>query len=143
MSNKNTRYYYVSGEATSKDGSKHMVTVVGRLVRRRMDVDVTEDVTVDDHGRQRAGRLMYKTKRLKRVLTVGLSICHPEDTFDEQEGVRVAKRRISKGYYIGSIETGDVTMLTGDAIMAELQVKLRHVSEHIDEYLPVESESKA
>jgi len=69
-------------------------------------------------------------------LTIGMSICHPYDKFDEEIGIKVAKSRIEKGDVLGTLETSDVTMLTKDAIMAELMVKLNHVMGHIDQYLP-------
>ena len=81
------------------------------------------------------GELRYKAKQMKRKLTLGLSICHPSDTFDEEVGVEIAKARIEKGYDLGSLETTNVTMLTEDAIMAELLVKLQYVTNHIDDYI--------
>ena len=74
-------------------------------------------------------------KKLNRKLTLGLSICHPLDKFDEEVGVEIAKSRINKGINLGSIETSDVTMLTEDAIFAELMVKLNHIMDSIDEYI--------
>jgi hypothetical protein len=64
-----------------------------------------------------------------------MSICHPSDTFDEEVGVEIAKARIENGYDLGKLETSNVTMLTEDAIMAELVTKLNYVSEHIDDYI--------
>jgi hypothetical protein len=69
-----------------------------------------------------------------------MSICHPSDRFDEEIGVEIAKRKIKNGVDIGSIETSCVTMLTEDAIFAELMTKLNHLLEHLDDYLPIETD---
>jgi hypothetical protein len=65
-----------------------------------------------------------------------MSICHPHDIFDENVGIEIAKKRIENGESIGSLETSDVTMLTEDAIMGEILVKLAYITSNIEEYLP-------
>ena len=129
-------YYHVYG--TAKTGrKKHVVTVVGKFEQSRDWTDMTEIVDVETKPNNFVkGELRYKAKQMKRKLTLGLSICHPSDTFDEEVGVELAKARIEKGYDVGSLETSNVTMLTEDAIMAELVTKLNYVIEHIEEYLP-------
>jgi hypothetical protein len=57
------------------------------------------------------------------------------DEFDEEIGAEIAKARIERGEDAGTIETSDVTMLTEDAIMAELLVKLQWICKNIDDYL--------
>jgi hypothetical protein len=66
---------------------------------------------------------------------LGASICHPSDKFDEQIGIDIAKKRIEKGEDLGVLETSNVTMLTEDAIMGEILVKLNHICETIDDYI--------
>ena len=68
-------------------------------------------------------------------MTVGVSICHPLDEFDEEFGVELAKARIERGQDAGTVETNDVTMLTDDLIMAELLGKLSYITSHIDDYI--------
>ena len=82
------------------------------------------------------GSLTYGVKNLNRKLTLGVSICHPSDTFNEEIGINIAKRRINRGQDLGQIETSNITMLTEDAIMAEILVKLNHIVENIDDFLP-------
>jgi hypothetical protein len=133
------KYYHVYGQTTGSDGRRHVVTIVGKFEQTREDVGVTEIVDVETKPTNFVkGELTYNVKMLKRKLTLGLSICHPSDTFDEEVGVEIAKSRIKRGDDLGSIETTNVTMLTEDAIMAELVVKLNHVLETIDEYMPIE-----
>ena len=133
------KYYHVYGQTTGSDGKRHVVTIVGKFEQTREDVGVTEIVDVETKPTNFVkGELTYNVKMLKRKLTLGLSICHPSDTFDEEVGVEIAKSRIKRGDDLGSIETTNVTMLTEDAIMAELVVKLNHVLQTIDEYMPIE-----
>ena len=133
------KYYHVYGQTTASDGKRHVVTIVGKFEQTREDVGVTEIVDVETKPTNFVkGELTYNVKMLRRKLTLGLSICHPSDTFDEEVGVEIAKSRIKRGDDLGSIETTNVTMLTEDAIMAELVVKLNHVLQTIDEYMPIE-----
>ena len=76
-----------------------------------------------------------RNKILTRRLTLGVSICHPLDEFDKEKGEEIAKSRINRGEAIGSLETNDVTMLTEDAIMAEIFTKLMYITKNIDEYI--------
>lgn len=134
------KLYHVWGKATDSNGDEHYVTIVGKFEQTRKRLSNSEEITIPtEYGKNVRGIIVYETpKILSRKLTLGVSICHPLDKFDENEGVKVAKRRIECGNEIGSIETHDVTMLTKDAILAELLVKLAHVTENIDEYLPLE-----
>ena len=134
--NVRVKYFHVYGIA--KTGrKKHVVTVVGKFEQSRENTEVTEIVDVETKPTNFVkGELKYKVKQMKRKLTLGMSICHPSDTFDEEVGVEIAKARIEKGYDLGSIETTNVTMLTEDAIMAELVTKLNHVIENIEKFLP-------
>lgn len=131
------KFYSMWQKATDSNGNVHYVTVVGKfeqtrerqMVQEVVPVELKENSFVD-------GVLSYPSnKLLKRTLTLGVSICHPMDEFDEEVGKRIAKSRIEKGQTLGSIETSSVTMLTEDAIMAEIYVKLAHISDNIDEYI--------
>lgn len=130
------KYYHVYGKVNDANGNKHVVTIVGKFEQTRKK-ELVQDVTkvetkpncfVD-------GILTYEVKNLKRKLTLGLSICHPYDTFDEEVGVEIAKKRIENGQDLGTLETSNVTMLTEDAIIAELMVKLNYVIGHIEDYI--------
>ena len=130
------KFYHVFGQIKTDDGERHVVTIVGKLEQTRDLNEITETVEVEGKPNQFVkGELKYKIKQLKRKLTLGMSICHPTDTFDEEVGVEIAKKRIENGYELGSLETNNVTMLTEDAIMAELMVKLNHILRHIEEYI--------
>jgi hypothetical protein len=123
--------------AVAADGKNHVVTVVGKLENRRKRREFKEPFPVDlENGSVVDGQLVYSRKLFNRKLTLGMSICHPLDRFDEEKGVEVAKSRINNGYILGELETSDVSMLTEDAVMAELLVKLQHITENIDDFLP-------
>ena len=129
------KYYHVYGKKKLADG-EHVVTIVGKFEQTRKNElvqDVTKVEVKPNHFVD--GVLTYETKQLNRKLTLGMSICHPYDTFDEEVGVEIAKSRIKNGYDLGSIETNDVTMLTEDAIFAEMVTKLNHTLENLQEYI--------
>jgi hypothetical protein len=133
-----TKFYSMYATAEDSNGGKHIVTVVGKFEQKRHRKMVQEVVPVEiKEGSFIDGILSYPTiKFLNRKLTLGMSICHPSDTFDKEVGIKIAKDRIEKGQDLGQIETSSVTMLTEDAIMAEIVTKLNHICNTIDEYLP-------
>ena len=133
---KRVKYFHVYGKAIDSDGVNHYVTVVGKLEQTRERSIVQEQVPVEVKPNSFvSGVLTYQPKILRRKLTLGVSICHPSDTFDEQVGIKVAKGRIERGEDLGSLATNNITMLTEDAIMGELIVKLNHICENIDDYI--------
>lgn len=136
---KRIKYYHLYGNAVDCFGENHVVTVVGKLEQGSEKVSVVgglrakvSKTSVID------GIVIYPTKKLQKKLTIGMAICHPTDEFDEEYGVSVAKSRIKDGRDIGSIYTNDITMLTEDAIMSELLVKLQHITDNIDDYIPAD-----
>jgi hypothetical protein len=131
-----TKFYHLWAKCKASDGEDHFVTVVGKFEQTRKKEEITENVPVEiKPGHFVNGELKYSIKKLNRKLTLGVSICHPLDTFDEEVGCEIAKSRIDKGQDLGIIETSDVTMLTEDAIMAELLVKLQYIIANIDDYI--------
>lgn len=131
------KFYHAWAKATSSNGDEHYVTVVGKFEQSRKEKIVQDVVPVETKPNTIVdGILTYGVKNLNRKLTLGVSICHPSDTFNEEIGINIAKRRINRGQDLGQIETSNITMLTEDAIMAEILVKLNHIVENIDEFLP-------
>lgn len=131
------KFYHAWAKATSSNGDEHYVTVVGKFEQSRKEKIVQDVVPVETKPNTIVdGILTYGVKNLNRKLTLGVSICHPSDTFNEEIGINIAKRRINRGQNLGQIETSNVTMLTEDAIMAEILVKLNHICQNIDTYLP-------
>ena len=134
-----TRFFHLYGNAEGADGKNHVVTVVGKLEQGKKTVEFTENVPIEVKENSYVnGELKYSRRIMSRKLTIGASICHPLDRFDLEKGIEIAKARIEKGDDLGVLETSSVTMLTDDAIMAELLVKLQYMINNIDEYLPEE-----
>ena len=122
------KYFSLWAEANDANGEKHYVTVVGKFTQNYFPREVVEEVPVETKpGTIVNGKLTYNVRTLHRALTVGVSICHPMDEFDEEFGVELAKARIERGQDAGTVETNDVTMLTEDLIMAELLGKLSYI----------------
>ena len=134
---KKLKYYSVYGKVSDEYGNERYVTVVGKLELTREQVYHQEKVPVETKPNKVVeGVLTFKEKELRKKLTLGMAICHPEDEFSEEKGVRAAKRKIESGDILGSLETSNVTMLTEDAVMAELLVKLTHIGGCLWRYLP-------
>ena len=130
------KYYHLWAEALDANGEKHYVTVVGKFEQNYVPKEVSQEVPVEvKPGSVVKGKLTFNKRTLHRVLTVGVSICHPLDEFDEEFGVEIAKARIERGEDAGIIETNSVTMLTEDLIMAELLGKLTYIVNNIDDYI--------
>lgn len=130
------KYYSLYADAVDRDGEKHVVTVVGKFTQNYVPKEITQDVPVEiKPGSFVTGKLSFNKRTLHRTLTVGVSICHPMDEFDEEFGVELAKARIERGQDAGTIETNDVTMITEDLIMAELLGKLSYICNNIDSYI--------
>ena len=133
MKTKFTSFYAV---AVDKEGGRHYVTVVGKLTQGYFPKKFEQDVPVEvKPGVTVKGKLTFTKRTLHRKLTVGVSICHPTDKFDEASGIELAKARIEKGRDAGSVETNSVTMLTEDLVEAELLGKLSYICANIDSYL--------
>lgn len=133
MKTKFTSFYAV---AVDKEGGRHYVTVVGKLTQGYFPKKFEQDVPVEvKPGVTVKGKLTFTKRTLHRKLTVGVSICHPTDKFDESFGIELAKARIEKGRDAGSVETNSVTMLTEDLVEAELLGKLSYICANIDSYL--------
>ncbi len=131
-----TKFSSLWAEAIDANGEKHFVTIVGKFEQNYFPKEITEVVPVEvKPGSFVNGKLTFNKRTLHRKLTIGISICHPLDEFDEEFGVELAKARIEKGQDAGSIETNDVTMLTDDAVQAELLTKLLYVKTHINDYI--------
>ena len=130
------KYYDLYSRCVDKNGETHYVTVVGKFTQNYVPKEVTQEVPVEvKPGSFVNGKLTFNKRTLHRTLTVGVSICHPMDKFDEDFGVELAKARIERGQDAGKIETNDVTMITEDLIMAELLGKLSYIVSNIDSYI--------
>lgn len=129
------KYFDLHADAVDSEGKKHVVTLVGKLEQGYVKDDVAVDAPILIGTSEYHGKLTFKKKTFKRTLTIGMSICHPDDNFDEEYGVYLAKKRIEEGKNLGSVNTNDVTMLTNDLVYMELIGKLMYVTQNIDKYI--------
>ena len=130
------KYYSNWIKATDSKGQTHYVTVCAKVETNRTKELMHESTKIKLKPYTYVdGLVAYEAKRPTRKLTLGLSICHPSDKFNEQVGIELAKKRIERGYVLGELETHTMTMLTPDAVMAEIIVKLNHISANIDKYI--------
>ena len=106
-------------KAVDSSGNVHYVTVVGQLEQKRERKTIEEVIPV----------------YLSEKSTVEGVVVYPSNKIDKEKGEEIAKSRIKRGDAIGSLETNDVTMLTEDAIMAEIFTKLMYIAKNIDEYI--------
>lgn len=131
-----TKFYHLFADGVDSNGVNHTVMVVGKFTQSYVKTPVIENVKVEVKPNSFVkGELNFKRKQLHRSLTVGVAICNPYDKFDEEIGIKLAKKRIEKGEDSGTVETNDVTMLTKDLILAELQCKLDFITKNIDKYI--------
>ena len=72
----------------------------------------------------------------KFVLRLAKSICHPEDEFDMEYGIKKCMKRLKKGESIGKLSTEEYTMLTSDNCQMIVDHKADHIASHIERYLP-------
>lgn len=127
-----TRYYTLFGEALDKEGGSHIVTVVGEYTQFKEDSTEEVDIFDDDGVKWVATR---PVKKQKRVLRLAYSICHPDDNFSKEEGIKIAKRRLKEGKTIGELLTYDFTMLNPDQCEMMVLNEVGHIIKHIDTYI--------
>ena len=127
-----TKYYSLFGEAFDKTGRSHVVTVVGEYTQFKEDFVEEVDMLTEDGVNC---KVLKPIKKQKRVLKLAYSICHPEDDFDKEEGIKVAKRRLKQGNTIGELSSYDFTMLNPDQCEMMVLNEVGHIIKHIDTYI--------
>ena len=136
------KLYSMHGTAQDANGNPHVVTIVGQFETTKTPVVKYEDVIVDVSPTKNVeGKLVYETKQPIRKLTYAYSICHPDDKFDEQTGINIAKRRI-KSSPMGELTTKYVTSLCKDQIELILFGELKFILDNIDMFLDKWSANK-
>ena len=133
MKTKFTSFYAV---AVDKEGGRHYVTVVGKLTQGYFPKKFEQDVPVEvKPGVTVKGKLTFTKRTLHLKLTVGASICHPTDKFDEAFGIELAKARIEKGRDAGSVETIGEFLFMDDLVVAVLLGLICCICDYIGCYL--------
>ncbi len=134
-----TKYFSMYGNAVDKNGLTHVVTILGELTKTsevNTHIEETKLVCEDGTPTNKVATVITPYRQLKRTLKLSFSICNPEDTFNEEVGKAVAKRRIKHGDIIGSVTSNNITMLNDDQCNWILFGELKYVTQNIDKYLP-------
>ena len=131
------KFYSMYGTAVDLYGDKHIVTIVGEYTQEKVETEVTKEMDiVDDFKPTRVvkGKLTYPTKIKIRTLTYAVSICHPDDEYNEEIGIELAKKRINEKP-MGQLTTSLVTTLCEDQIKLILFGELNYVINNIDKFI--------
>lgn len=134
------KFYSMHGTAVDKNGEEHIVTIVGQYLKTKETDIVTENANkvlkVNDYPNLFVDSAILSVPQTKtvRTLTYAFSICHPDDIFNEEIGVEIAKRRI-KEFPLGQMKTDMITTLCPDQIKWILFGELKHVMDNIDKYI--------
>lgn len=129
------KIYSMYGTATDSNGQNHVVTIVGEYTNKKeLEFNESEvDVVVNDN-KTTTGLLTVPRKQMVRTLRYAYSICNPEDEFNEQEGIRIATKRI-KNNPLGELKTKYVTSLCKDQIEIILFGELKYIMDNIDKFI--------
>lgn len=130
------KFYSLWSKATDANGVDHYVTVVGKVEQERVRETLTTDTMVEDeHGKKHEATILTDIKYKRRVFTMARSICSPEDTFNFEQGVKIAKKRIKNGDIIGEFTSNNITMLNDDMCNLLIFNEVNHVVRNIDKYI--------
>ena len=119
------------GTAVSADHREHVVTIVGLYEQGKRTVEECSD-PFKLNGE--VIKLISCKSNLHRELKYGISICHPEDDFVEEIGIRKAMKRAKKNP-LGKLTTDMRTTLCEDQCKLILFGELQHVIKNIDHYI--------
>lgn len=128
------KIYSMYGTAVDKNGQNHVVTIVGEYTNKKENKYIGEELEVEHYGKNTTGFAFIPTKQMVRTLRYAYAICNPEDKFDEQEGIRIATKRI-KTNPLGELQTKYVTSLCKDQIELILFGELKYIMENIDKFI--------
>lgn len=84
---------------------------------------------VIEHGTEILGSLGIPYARTKHF-NFGWAICSPEDKFDEEIGIKIAKKRFS----VSPISTQSGNLLTDDMNMSIIQNEIDFISDNFDKF---------
>ena len=127
------KVYSMHGNAIDKNGKNHIVTIIGECTQT-VETDIaSEEILVPVKNKVSNGIVSYPIKRKVRVLKYAYSICHPEDEFNEEVGIELAKKRLNRP--LGELKTNYISCLTPDQINMILFEELNYIIENIDKFM--------
>ena len=128
-----SKIYSMYATATDSLGKEHIVTIVGELNQAIETEIATDEIQVPIKNRLEKGVISYPKRNKIRTLKYSYSICHPDDKFCEEDGIKIAKRRLSKP--LGELSTKFMSCLTKDQIEWILLEELTYITKHIDRFI--------
>lgn len=131
-----TKFFHFVAAVKGDDELVRKVTVVGKFDQKYIQKEMKEEVPIEVKPNSIVqGKLTYPKRTLKRTLTIGYSICNPEDEFDMETGINIAKRRIREKDDLGTLETSNPTMLTKDMIESIILCKWAYIAENLEKFI--------
>lgn len=119
----------------NKDGQERVVTVVGELTKEKVSyVDEFEMEVNDKKGKTLQGVGTVERKIPIRHFTMAYSICHPEDKFDKEVGIKLATARLKKKP-IGTLSSFNRTMFNDEQCNMLLFTEVMHITKNIDKFI--------
>lgn len=129
------KFYSMNAKVTDKDGNERVITVVGQFINTREKIEVEKDVkTTNFKGNAIDAKISFKEKTLLKTFTMACSICCPTDTFDEEKGIEIAKKRL-KTNPIGTLVSSDFSMLNPDMCNILLLNELKYIATNLDKVI--------
>ncbi len=127
--------YFVEGEVKDSNGDLRHIVLLGVLTQEKI-IDIKEKIVEVPVNEKKSvnGVLTFPRKQTIRKLTYSFSICHPEDKYDVNQGLKIARRRIETNP-MGELETMYVTTLCDDQVKHILNGELQYIINNIDKFI--------
>ena len=127
------KIYSMYATAIDSLGKKHVVTIVGELSQKMDSELVSEEIEVPVKNRIEKGVISYPVRQKTRTFRYAYSICHPEDKFNKELGIEIAKKRLARP--LGELKSTYTSCLTKDQVEFILLEELTYIKEHIDRFI--------
>lgn len=131
------KFFTISATGKSvKDGAERVVTVVGKLVKEKVDyTDEFElDLVDETTGKRFKGEGKVERRKPIKHFTMAYSICHPDDKFDSEIGTKIATSRL-ESKPLGTVSSLNRTMLNEDMCNMMVFNELMYITKNIDKFI--------
>ena len=127
--------YFVEGEVKDANGDLRHIVLLGVLTQEKI-IDIKEkvvNVPINDKKSVK-GVLTFPRKQTIRKLVYSFAICHPDDKYDVNQGLSIARKRVDTNP-MGELETMYITTLCDDQVMHILNGELQYIINNIDKFV--------
>lgn len=128
-----TKLFKLIDDVIDENGKKHTITLVGKLTEDKETVLNAERAEMNVE-KCSDGVLIYNKTNKYRLLQYAFSICHPEDEYDEEVGVKIATKRI-KNMPFGSLKTYQLNTLRDNQVNFILLGVLLYIKKNIKKFI--------